>query len=56
VTSAALRLAEQPALPDLDAILPALTAAFAATAGQHDREASFPTGNFEACARRACWP
>ena len=47
--AAALRVAEAPAaLPDLDAVLPGLTAAFAATAGQHDREASFPTANFEA--------
>jgi alkylation response protein AidB-like acyl-CoA dehydrogenase len=47
--AAALRVAEAPAaLPDLDAILPGLTAAFAATAGQHDREASFPTANFAA--------
>jgi alkylation response protein AidB-like acyl-CoA dehydrogenase len=47
--AAALRVAEAPtALPDLDAILPGLTAAFAATASQHDREASFPTANFEA--------
>jgi alkylation response protein AidB-like acyl-CoA dehydrogenase len=47
--AAALRVAEAPAaLPDLDAILPGLTAAFAATAGQHDREAGFPTANFAA--------
>lgn len=47
--AAALRVAEAPtALPDLDAILPGLTAVFAATAGQHDREASFPTANFAA--------
>jgi alkylation response protein AidB-like acyl-CoA dehydrogenase len=49
VSSAALRVTETPpALPDLDAVLPGLTAAFAATAGRHDREASFPTANFEA--------
>lgn len=48
MSAAALRLAETPALPDLDAVLPGLTAAFAATAGQHDREASFPTANFAA--------
>ena len=48
MSGAALRLAEPPVLPDLDAILPSLTAAFAATAAQHDREASFPTANFEA--------
>jgi alkylation response protein AidB-like acyl-CoA dehydrogenase len=48
VSSAALRLAEPSALPDLDAILPGLTAAFAATAAQHDHEASFPNANFEA--------
>jgi len=47
--AAALRVAETPAaLPDLDAILPGLTAAFAATAAVHDREASFPSANFEA--------
>lgn len=46
--AAALRVAQPPALPDLDAILPGLTAAFAATAAVHDREASFPTANFEA--------
>jgi alkylation response protein AidB-like acyl-CoA dehydrogenase len=49
VSSAALRVAEAPAaLPDLDAVLPGLTAAFAATAAVHDREASFPSANFEA--------
>ncbi len=32
---------------DLDAILPELTAAFAATAAQHDRDASFPFENFD---------
>jgi alkylation response protein AidB-like acyl-CoA dehydrogenase len=48
-SAAALRVAEAPAaLPDLDAILPDLTAAFAATAAVHDREASFPSANFEA--------
>ncbi|MBI1682793.1 acyl-CoA/acyl-ACP dehydrogenase [Caulobacter hibisci] len=35
-------------LPDLDAVLPGLTEAFAATAGRHDREASFPFANFRA--------
>ncbi|CAN7439288.1 acyl-CoA dehydrogenase family protein [Caulobacter sp. LjRoot300] len=49
IRAAALRVAEAPtALPDLDAILPGLTAAFAATAAVHDREASFPSANFEA--------
>lgn len=48
MTAAAVRLTPTPDLPDLDAILPGLTAAFAATAGQHDREASLPTANFEA--------
>ncbi|MEW5686957.1 MAG: acyl-CoA dehydrogenase family protein [Pseudomonadota bacterium] len=33
--------------PDLDAILPELTAAFAATAAAHDRDSSFPFENFE---------
>lgn len=33
-------------LPDLDAILPGLTEAFADTAALHDREASFPVDNF----------
>ncbi len=47
--AAALRVAETPAaLPDLDAILPGLTAAFAATAAVHDREARFPSANFAA--------
>ena len=32
---------------DLGEVLPRLTAAFAATAAQHDREASFPFENFE---------
>lgn len=40
------RFEVQARLPDLDAILPELTKAFAATAGQHDREASFPADNF----------
>jgi len=35
-------------LPDLDAILPGLTARFAATADQHDRDSSFPFENFAA--------
>lgn len=48
MSAAALRLEPSPRLPDLDAILPGLTAAFAATAGRHDREASFPTANIEA--------
>ncbi|BCW89215.1 Putative acyl-CoA dehydrogenase YdbM [Alphaproteobacteria bacterium SO-S41] len=37
----------RPAAPDLDRILPQLTSAFAATAGAHDRDASFPFENFE---------
>ncbi|WP_312166080.1 acyl-CoA dehydrogenase family protein [Phenylobacterium sp.] len=41
LTSAADRAAA------LDAVLPELTAAFAATAEQHDRESSFPFENFE---------
>jgi alkylation response protein AidB-like acyl-CoA dehydrogenase len=45
--SVALRLADTPSLPELDLVLPNLTAAFAATAARHDREASFPTANFE---------
>ncbi len=48
MSTTALRLAETPALPDLDAVLSGLTSAFAATAGRHDREASFPTENFAA--------
>jgi alkylation response protein AidB-like acyl-CoA dehydrogenase len=40
------RFEAQAKLPDLDAILPGLTEAFADTAAQHDREASFPTDNF----------
>jgi alkylation response protein AidB-like acyl-CoA dehydrogenase len=32
---------------DLDAILPELTAAFAATAAEHDRDSSFPFENFD---------
>jgi alkylation response protein AidB-like acyl-CoA dehydrogenase len=33
--------------PDLDVVLPQLTSAFAATADQHDREASLPFENFD---------
>lgn len=39
------------ATPDLDSILPRLTAQFAAGAGQHDRAGSFPFENFEALRR-----
>lgn len=45
---AARKLEPAPHLPDLDAVLPRLTQAFAATAGRHDREASFPFANFQA--------
>lgn len=51
MSAAALRLEPSPRLPDLDAILPGLTATFAATASRHDREASFPFANFEALRR-----
>ncbi len=47
-TAAARRLEPAARLPDLDAVLPGLTQAFAATAGRHDREASFPFANFQA--------
>ena len=47
VLAATRRVAEAPGL-DLDAILPALTARFAATAERHDRDASFPFDNFAA--------
>ncbi|KSB90533.1 acyl-CoA dehydrogenase [Caulobacter vibrioides] len=47
-TAAARKLEPAPRLPDLDAVLPGLTEAFAATAGRHDREASFPFANFQA--------
>ncbi|PVM77597.1 acyl-CoA dehydrogenase family protein [Caulobacter radicis] len=47
-TAAARRLEPSPRLPDLDAVLPGLTQVFAATAGRHDREASFPFANFQA--------
>jgi len=45
---AAARRAPAAALPDLDAILPGLTARFAAGADQHDRDSSFPFENFAA--------
>ncbi|WP_337188034.1 acyl-CoA dehydrogenase family protein [Phenylobacterium sp.] len=48
--SAAIALPVTPratAAPDLDALLPGLTAAFAETAAQHDRDSSFPFANFE---------
>lgn len=51
MSAAALQLEPSPRLPDLDAILPGLTATFAATASRHDREASFPFANFEALRR-----
>ena len=47
-TAAARKLDPAPRLPDLDTVLPRLTQAFAATAGRHDREASFPFANFQA--------
>ncbi|PXA90353.1 acyl-CoA dehydrogenase [Caulobacter sp. D4A] len=47
-TAAARKLDPAPHLPDLDTVLPRLTQAFAATAGRHDREASFPFANFQA--------
>jgi len=45
VTSAT-RSAPAAAPPDLDAILPRLTQRFAATADEHDRDATFPFENF----------
>jgi alkylation response protein AidB-like acyl-CoA dehydrogenase len=48
VLAAARPAAVGAALPDLDAILPGLTARFAATADAHDRDASFPFENFAA--------
>jgi alkylation response protein AidB-like acyl-CoA dehydrogenase len=41
----------QPAAADLDQILPELTALFAASADQHDRDSSFPFENFAALHR-----
>jgi len=40
----------------LGQILPELSARFAATADQHDRDASFPFENFRPCMRPAGWP
>jgi alkylation response protein AidB-like acyl-CoA dehydrogenase len=50
MTAPALRIAEPPTrpLPDLDLILPGLTARFAAMAEEHDRASSFPFENFAA--------
>ncbi len=50
MTAPALRFAPAPvgALSDLDAILPELTARFAATAEAHDRDSSFPFENIRA--------
>jgi len=45
---AAARRVPAAALPDLDAILPGLTARFAAGADAHDRDSSFPFENFAA--------
>ena len=50
MTAPALRIAPAPVgpLPDLDRILPELTARFAATAEVHDRDSSFPFENIRA--------